>query len=116
MFFGLIGEDMAVALTGGQSYTLTGLGNDDYHEFALQYDPATATAQLYVDGVARLNPIAGGSTSSRDFYFGSNSSPAVGWGHYHHVSLVPEPGSALILLAGGLALALATFRGKRRMA
>ena len=115
MSFGLVNGDTTVDLAGGQMYTLTGQGNDDYHEFALQYDPTTATAQLYVDGIAQLNPIAGTSTTWTDFYFGSNSSGAVGWGHYQHVSLVPEPGSVLMLLAGGFALTLTGFRRKRRL-
>ncbi len=114
MSFGLIGGDTTVDLTGGQRYTLTGQGNDNYHEFLLQYDPANETAQLYVDGIGRLNPIAGATNTWTDFYFGSNSSAAVGWGHYHHVSLVPEPSSAMLAMFGAVWLGFLSRRRRSR--
>jgi len=112
MQFGLVDGDMAVDIPGGR-YTLTGLGNADYHEFALQYDRATEMAQLYVDGVARLSPTAGTATTWTDFYFGSNSSGAQGMGHYNHVSLVPEPGTLALLGMAGLALLCVPSRRQR---
>lgn len=42
----------------GDQYTVTG-GADKYHTYEMVYDPATATVDVFVDGVERLSNYAG---------------------------------------------------------
>lgn len=97
-----------IRVTGGLSYTLTGLGNG-YHTYDLVFGPlvaGTQTGTLYVDGTARLSGYTGyanayGSNFGFGFYDVSG-----GVARFSHVqiSAVPEPSNALMLLAGLMAV------------
>jgi hypothetical protein len=89
--------------TGGQismpgpSYTLTGSGSS-YHNYQLVYDPGTELADLYVDGILRLEDYAGHSSfvHNRGLLWGAHSG---GQANFSFVELasIPEPSAFLYL-------------------
>jgi hypothetical protein len=92
-----------VVTTPGPSYTLTGSGST-YHTYQLVYDPITALADLYVDGVLRLQDY-GGHT---DFLFPDGglawSAYSLGQANFSFVELASIPEPAAFLLVGLIAL------------
>jgi len=59
----LIGVSGGAFVTPGATFTLTG-SSDSYHTFKLVYHPTTQLADLYVDGVMRIQNYAGVTYSS----------------------------------------------------
>jgi hypothetical protein len=92
------------------TYALEGAGNSGYHNYELLYDPVAGTADLFVDGVERISNFGGWNIGiTPQVVFGDGGDDA-GTGNYALVrwatpgSLIPEPGSAAVLLIGTLAL------------
>jgi hypothetical protein len=86
---------------GLSSLALDGLGGG-YHLYELVYDPASASADLFVDGVERLSNYAGNvAVNTPTAWWGSGGGPGTGQGNFaaasFNVSDVPEPGSAAIM-------------------
>jgi hypothetical protein len=96
----------------GPSYTLTG---NDYHTYTLTYDPLTQLADLFIDGVQRIEGYAGNSTnrSNVGLYFGAASG---GQGDFNFVEVtsVPEPSTLALALGGGAIGLLAYIRRRFR--
>lgn len=95
----------------GQTYTLTGLGND-CHDYSLVYDPKTELADLFVDGTLRISGYAGHTsfvTPTPGLAFGVSSG---GQGDFNFVRLstVPEASSVVLLGIGGLAFVIVACR------
>jgi fibronectin-binding autotransporter adhesin len=112
--------------------SLEGSGDDTY-VLHMSYDPNWgASAYLaWLDGDGWVNAVAGNTGGTPMFfdaaydpaehftlgYHGVDTANHFAWAVLNHNSqfaVVPEPGTALMLLAGGLALVLAGFRRKRR--
>jgi hypothetical protein len=97
----------------GPSYTLTGLGNG-YHTYVLVQSPATHLADLFVDRVDRLQGYAGHTSflSNSGLVFGAVSGVQ---GNFNFVQLavVPEHSTAMLMLLGIGALALAAVARRR---
>jgi hypothetical protein len=96
----------------GSSVTVAGNG---YHTYQLRFDPVTQTANLFVDGVDRLQNYAGHTSFAlnRGLVFGAVSG---GTGNFNQVQLVtgvPEPAS-LALLGPVVAGALGAAVGRKR--
>jgi hypothetical protein len=101
----------------GPSYTLSGSGNG-YHTYALHYNPATQLADLFVDGVDRIQGYAGHTSfvSNGGLVWAAFSG---GEGHFNLVQLtsgaataVPEAASLTLLGIG--AVGLFGYRWRRR--
>jgi hypothetical protein len=95
----------------GVSTTVPGIA---LHTYQLVLDPATKTADLFIDGssLPTLEDYAGHTSFAGDgLYFGAASG---GQGRFAHVSVIPEPSS--MLLCGLLALHAAGYRWIRRRA
>jgi hypothetical protein len=94
----------------GPSFTLTG-SDSTYHNYQLVFDPGTQLADLFVDGVDRIQDYAGNTSFAlnRGLGWGAWSG---GQGNFNVVQLaapqiaVPEPSSLLLLSIGGLGLTL----------
>jgi hypothetical protein len=93
-------------LYGIPDFALEGAG-DGYHLYQLRYDPVSASADLFVDGVERLSNYFGvpGINVPR-VGWGAGGGPGTGQGNFAAVrfAVVPEPGTAAItcvLLAVG---------------
>ncbi len=91
-----------------------GVGNElvvpgsGYHVYSLVYDPVAGSADLFVDGVEVVSDYAGLAASAPRVGFGAADSQATGQGNWSQVSftVLPEPGTALLLAAGLAGLAL----------
>jgi hypothetical protein len=101
----------------GPTFTLEGSAGG-YHLYDLVFDPLSATASLFVDGVERLTGYDGRSLSETAPYvfWGSGQRNDIGEGRYNLVELsaVPIP-AALWLFASGIAgLGLLTHPKRQR--
>ncbi len=115
MYFGLEDNgDQFVAV-----YTPTGdlryaLGDALYHTYTMKFDPATGTADLFIDNTERISNFVGvTSTTAANVSWGAGASNATGRAHYNLVQFqaVPLPG-AVYLLGAGLA-GIVALRKKR---
>jgi len=105
----------------GGTYTVTAGSATTTHLYELKYDPTTETADLYVDGVARLTGWDGEDYNYAPFAgrvtWGANGAP--GAAYYAKLEVVidpapiPEP-STMALLATGLVGLLAYAWRKRK--
>jgi len=98
----------------GPSYTLTGQGSS-YHTYSLVYDPGTQLADLFVDGVSRIQGYGGNTTfntTNAGLVFGGASGGQANF-RLAAVQSVPEPTSAALLAAGGAALVALMYRRRR---
>jgi hypothetical protein len=89
--------------TPGPSFTLTGSGSS-YHDYELVYDPTTQLADLFVDGVDRIQGYAGHTSfvGDRGLVWGAFSG---GQGNFNLVQVdsstsVPEPRSVALVVVG----------------
>jgi hypothetical protein len=83
----------------GLAYTLAG---NDYHTYSLIFDPVSQLADLYVDGVSRIQGYSGNTSFVGDvpgFYFGESSGGQANF-NYVSLSIVPEPSTCLLLGIG----------------
>jgi large repetitive protein len=113
----LLATGVAAGFFTGPSATIVGNG---YHLYELIFDPAAASADLFVDGLEVLSDYAGhtiGSTTR--IAWGALSTPGTGGGNYSLVewevleSQAPEPMTFSLLGAGLLGLGLAARRRRR---
>ncbi len=83
---------------------MTGLGNG-YHTYSLVFAPGLTSAELFVDGVSRIQGYTGDTTfvGGNGIQFGVLSG---GQGNFNFVQLqsVPEPSTSVLLSTGLLAL------------
>jgi hypothetical protein len=111
IFLNTISGDLLTQVNGannGPFVTLTGAG-DIYHNYQLFYDPATDTADFWVDGIDEINGITGESIGGYGG-LGFDSKGEVNWS-LASFEVVPEPSPTwLILLGSGV---LIYFRRKR---
>lgn len=99
--------------------TLSGLG---YHDYLLEYDPATMQATLFADGSQLITNWFGfPDTGEQRVVWGAGSTADTGQGNYAYMGLetgpfdadsIPLPSSALLLLLG-LLLGLGIARRRR---
>jgi hypothetical protein len=92
----------------GPSYTLTGSGSS-YHTYQLVYDSITKTADLFIDGILRLEDYAGHGDQSGDrgLVWAAFSG---GQGNFSFVELASIPEPSAFLLMGLVALLGAACR------
>jgi Vibrio cholerae sialidase, lectin insertion len=87
-----------------------------YHFFQLQYDPATQSANLFVDGVAKVSNFVGLAANDNRIQWGLESTTSSGTIQGQaNVSLVqfdvvPEPSAIALLAAGGIGLLISSMR------
>ena len=100
----------------GQSFTLVGSGST-YHDYLLNYNPTTQLASLSVDGTQELTGYAGHTSfvGNRGLVWVAVSG---GIGNFANVSvsLVPEPSTTAMYLAGLLSVLAVVSRHHRRRA
>jgi PEP-CTERM motif len=103
----------------GQSFTLTGSGST-YHTYDLIYNPTTQLADLYVDGIDRIQGYAGHTSfvGDRGLEFAAFSG---GEGNFNLVQVsslrsVPEPASLTMFVLGGAGLIGHSLRKRRHRA
>lgn len=112
----------SILVTPGASYTLTGSGNS-YHTYQLAYNPATQLADLFVDGIERIQNYAGVTYNpategnSRGMYSLIWGGINGGQANFNSVQLtsspVPIPGSFWLLGSGIAGLAGISKRRKK---
>jgi hypothetical protein len=100
--------------TPGASFTLTGSGSS-YHTYKLVYDPVTKLADLFVDGVPRLEGYAGNTSFVGDhglvWYTGSGGEADFNLVEVApDLTVAPEPSSGILMASAGIGIALATIR------
>ena len=83
--------DPTVALGGGGSFTLQGVGDGDYHLYELIFKPAFASADLLVDGVEVLSGHVGQPSTLNRVNWGAAGSDATGRGHFNSVKFETIP-------------------------
>lgn len=90
----------------GSSYTLIGSGSS-YHTYQLIFNPGTLLADLFVDGVQRIQGYPGHTSfvADRGLVWAANSGGQVNFALVRVASPIPEP-SALVLAAVAMAVAL----------
>lgn len=96
-----------------QSYTLENAG-PGYHTYKLLYNPTTTNADLYVDGILRIQGFQGNSSLAvaPSVIFGAFGTDGTGAGNYSTVRLenIPEPSTFSILSL----LALYSLKRRKR--
>ena len=105
--------DPFIDLLDGNTYTLEGVGNTGYHTYEFVYDPISATADFYVDGVERISNYAGvADTFDARVAWGGFASNGTGQANFHSVSFteVPEPSSYGYVMGLAVLLCLAKRR------
>lgn len=123
--FGLTGYtstdtiDMATGQGSGSNRFIAGNGDILFGSFTVQVTPTETPGSLRVDGLTTFNGGTGafaGATGAASFSgfgnFISETQAVVSFEHRGSISLVPEPGSAMLLTAG-LAMAAAVLRRRR---
>lgn len=95
-----------VEFVGGSRVSMPDLSNDDYHLYEVIYDPGTATADLFVDGIERISDFVGVDSGFQDHRvtFGSGGGGAAGVANWNLVKfeIIPEPMSLCLLSIGGM--------------
>ena len=104
--------DPVVSIPAQGNFALEG-GGSGYHTYRLTYDPASSTADFFIDGVERisnLSPVA--LFSPPEVYFGIGTA-APGGANFNSVTfaVVPEPSSWALLFLGGVSLGF-VFRSR----
>ena len=83
---------LVVTLTGGPSITLTGVDPSLYHEHQLVYDPVSATADYFVDGVLKTSGYSGTTGAFNGVQWGTGSAGNRGDSYWNSVSfLINDP-------------------------
>lgn len=99
----------------GPSLTLGGSGSS-YNTYQLVFNPVTQSANLFVDGIERLQDYTGNpvSVSNGGLFWGAWSG---GQGNFNFVQVasVPEPSTWSMMAVGGVALLGIVHRKKRRI-
>jgi hypothetical protein len=108
--------DLATGQGSGSNRFIADNGDELFGSFTVQATPGAGPGQLLLSGLTTFTGGSGlfaGATGSASFtgsgQFISETQALAQFTHQGSVSLVPEPGSAL-LMAGGLAVALAARR------
>ncbi len=102
-------NDIFNGVLTGPRFTLEG-SNGGYHLYEWVFDPTTATADLFVDGVERISDWAGHQRSvnvvSSRVGWGSGGSISLGEANYNFIQfeIVPEPTTLGIFTVGGVFL------------
>lgn len=100
------GDPLIRAYGNGVTYALVG-GGPGYHNYQLKYHALSSMANLWVDGIERLNGIAAfGQSQQAVFEWGAGQSPDYATANWNRVSLtvIPEPSSLALCFSGGLLL------------
>lgn len=96
--------DPILAFVWGDTYTLEGYGSG-YHLYELINQNADNSAELWVDGNRIVYDLqARGTRTQTAIMWGSLTGGGTGDGRYNTISLevVPEPATAVLLVAGGI--------------
>jgi hypothetical protein len=105
--------DPIVSLHDLPPIALEGAGGG-YHLYQMRYDPASASADLLVDGVERLSDYTGWTDDvlTPNVGWGAGGGPGTGQGNFAHVKfeIVPEPATGVITC---LLLAIGAVVGRR---
>jgi autotransporter-associated beta strand protein len=81
-----------VSLNNGTTFTVA--GGSVYHTYMLDYNPSTASVDLFCDGALLQSGVTSGTYTLNRIFFGSNASATTGYAHYQLVQfsiLWPEP-------------------------
>ena len=112
-------SDNDITPAPGAQFTFDGAGSG-YHSYELVFDPLSAAASLYVDGIERLSNYTGYDDVGTIVGWGAGGSASLGQGNFafvqFEVSAVPEPGSIVLSIMTACALAMhwrRTSRGRR---
>lgn len=91
--------------TPGPSYTLVGSGNS-YHTYQLVFNSETRSADLFVDGIGRIQGYAGDPSflDNKGLKFGAFSGGQINFAQVQLTSPVPEPSSGAMMGLGVLLL------------
>lgn len=118
----LVGYSGSLFVTPGASYTLTGLGSS-YHTYQLVYHPTSELADLFVDGIMRIQNYAGAiynpeaESDSRSQYSLLWGGLSGGQANFNSVQLtsspVPIPGAVWLLGCGIAGLVGTRLRRKK---
>ncbi len=108
--------DPVNSTTNGPRYMLS--GPSAYNTFELRFDPGSATADLFIDGVERISDHAGWVQSDiPSVNWGAGSSTDIGLGHFNAVSFtiapvvaVPEAGAIWIWGLGTAMVSICALR------
>ncbi|MEE8428255.1 MAG: hypothetical protein V3S33_01970 [Gammaproteobacteria bacterium] len=109
MNFGLDGTgDTNIRLfTGGTTGPVHVIaGNSTYNTYSLRYDPVTANADLFVNGIEVISNYGGFANSVTQVLWGAGRSPDQGQGNFNLVSfsVVPIPAAVWLFGTGLLGL------------
>jgi len=87
----------------GTTFTLVG-GGSGYHTYELRYDPALATADLYIDGIEYVSDYPGMSdtTAGPRITFGAGQATETGHGHFSLARFTIESAAVPSISARGM--------------
>lgn len=99
------GDPFVRTYDANPAYILDG-GANKYHDYQLRYNALNATADLWVDGVKRLNDVPSRSSSQSvlEWGVGQGDFTRANWNQVS-LSVIPEPSSFALCLCGSLLLA-----------
>ncbi len=111
--FGLTGPGGSIE-GSGPAYTLAGSGAG-YHTYSLVFSPGLTSANLFVDGISRIQGYTGDTSFVGDTGLGFSAFSG-GQGNFNFVQLqsVPEPSSLVLALGAGALGLLAHIRRRCR--